>query len=316
MSRTGSQSISKPIPMTAGRGWPLRKTIVGWAVRTTASGAGRASAGRTRGDRPVGPHRARSARRGKSRAVACEWTELTIRFWRGCAAGWRCAGRREVGGGLLPDRTRRRPARSRNAVRLDGGSELSGDPKAARTLPPDGRQPRPAQLAGPARGRRGARSDTNLMRQLGGAQALHLKAEARTWYKLGHQREPARCRVAGSVVPAYSSHLKFHPVANSVRCIATQWGNGVIAFPKLLFNEICTEFKDASMSGFETEGDGLEKLIQTPAAPDSVEAAWPNTAAIGRTLVLASSLPGGASIAFNAGGSLPHPRKCRYGAET
>jgi len=40
------------------------------------------------------------------------------------------------------------------------------------------------------------------------------------------------------------------------------------------------------MSGFETEVDGREKLTQTPAAPNSVETVRPDSAAIGRTLVV------------------------------
>ena len=40
------------------------------------------------------------------------------------------------------------------------------------------------------------------------------------------------------------------------------------------------------MSGFETEVDGPEELTQTPAAPNSVEAVRPGSAAIARTLVV------------------------------
>ena len=40
------------------------------------------------------------------------------------------------------------------------------------------------------------------------------------------------------------------------------------------------------MSGFETEVDGREEPTQTPAAPNSVEAVRPSSAAIGRTLVV------------------------------
>jgi MFS family permease len=46
------------------------------------------------------------------------------------------------------------------------------------------------------------------------------------------------------------------------------------------------ESKEASMNGFETEGDGREKLSQTPAAPNPVEDVRPSSAAIGRTLVV------------------------------
>src|SRR5271156_6312068 len=82
-----------------------------------------------------------------------------------------------------------------------------------------------------------------------------------------------------------STYLKLLPVANSVRCAATQ-GERWIRFPKIVFNAICTESKDASMSGFETELDGREEPTQTPTAPNSVEAVRPSSATIGRTLVV------------------------------
>jgi MFS family permease len=40
------------------------------------------------------------------------------------------------------------------------------------------------------------------------------------------------------------------------------------------------------MSGFETEVGGREDPTQTPAAPNSVEAVWPSSAAVARTLVV------------------------------
>jgi hypothetical protein len=54
----------------------------------------------------------------------------------------------------------------------------------------------------------------------------------------------------------------------------------------MLFNAICAEWKDASMSGFETEVDGREEPTPTPAAPKSMDAVRTSSAAIGKTLIV------------------------------
>jgi MFS family permease len=61
----------------------------------------------------------------------------------------------------------------------------------------------------------------------------------------------------------------------------------VYAFSKdiVLFNASCTESKDASMSGLETGVDGREEPAETPAAPTSVGAVRPSSAAIGKSVV-------------------------------
>ena len=146
----------------------------------------------------------RSPRQGKSRAVAGEWTKEMIRSWRGCAAGCACQGDAKSAVAYFRLAFAADPLNRETHFGLAAALELSGDPQASfpyrQTAANLDRFNSLIQLAAG----RGARTDTLLMRQLGAACAtLQLNAEARAWYKLAIS---AKIRVAGSAVPAGSSH--------------------------------------------------------------------------------------------------------------